>query len=229
MLSLGYIQACGGSDASEGLRARVIRAADGAVLDTALRLTNNLYVVSASLLSQSVASPVLALVAGDLLGDGGVHVSARNKARCDAAEALHSGPAAHLNDDDLCAAVEGGAYSWSHVTAADIRANRRFRGLCPQCVAGKLDQKAMPLSHSQPATAVGPVIYGDVHATTVRSPGGKDVSIRTICGFSGYISDTGAVSKRAIHLYAALMDLVYVRYNRYGHKVVRMVFDSDPD
>ena len=67
-----------------------------------------------------------------------------------------------------------------------------------------------------------------MHATNVTSVGGNTVSIRTICGYTGDIQDTGAISKSGQHLFEAIMELVHLRYNAYGHKIIHLVFEADP-
>ena len=228
LLSLGYFQEQGGSDCTLGPDKRLIKDAEGATIDVAQRLTNRLYAVSPSLLRQ-VVLPLVPLVAMPaVVPSADHHLTARQRLRCDAAELLHSTAAAHLNDDDLADAVTNGAYPVFNVTAADIRMNRLYRGACPQCLEGKLDMNAMKSSESQPPATPGAKIYGDVHATNVTSVGGNTVSIRTICGYTGDIQDTGAISKSGQHLFEAIMELVYLRYNAYGHKVIHLVFDADP-
>jgi hypothetical protein len=46
--------------------------------------------------------------------------------------------------------------------------------------------------------------------------------------FSGDIQVTGTKGKSAMELFRAIMQLVYRRYNAYGHRVSHMMADSEP-
>ena len=156
------------------------------------------------------------------------HVNAEQRARCDRAEALHQGVAGHASDDVLAEALHNGRFRWAQVTAADVRLNRRLRGLCPQCVEGKLHAKAMAPSTTEPAAAVGETISFDIQLSKMKSPGGNLARIRSIDEFSGDVCCTPIHSKDASSILAGLLRLVHERYNAHGHRVVRMVADAEP-
>jgi hypothetical protein len=154
------------------------------------------------------------------------HFNAEQRARCDRAEALHQ--KYHFHDDLLCEGLSAGADAEWHVTAADVRLNRRLRGKCPQCLEGKLKAKPMAASMSAPADAPGVTIVTDCHALAVKSKGGNLDSIRSIDEFSGDLQVTPIKSKHAAHLFDGFMDLVYRRYNKYGFKVHVIMSDAEP-
>jgi len=157
-----------------------------------------------------------------------LHVNAEQRGRCDRAEALHQGVAGHASDDVLAEALHTGRFRWADVTAADVRLNRRLRGLCPQCAEGKLHAKAMLPSTTEPASAVGETICFDIQLNKVKSPGGNLARLRSVDEFSGDVQSTPIASKDAASLVAGLLRLVHQRYNAYGHRVIRMVADSEP-
>ena len=76
--------------------------------------------------------------------ESNTHVNKEQRARCDRAEKLHG--ICHISDDDACAALTNGHFTWTNLTPADIRLNRKLRGPCIQCLEGKSRRKAMPPS-----------------------------------------------------------------------------------
>ena len=217
LLSLNSIQRLGGAYASSGLDSLTVSAPDGSVLDVAKQLSNKLNVVSLPLLV--AAYPDLVPPAASAFPE--------QRERMDRAEALHRGRAGHASDDVLCEALANGEFSWAEITGRDVRLNRQHRGPCPQCAQGKLRNKPMPPSVSQPSESVGSAIYFDCHELSGISPGGNKWAIRAIDEFSGDRSVTGAPSKSAASLYEALLYLVHSRYNAYGHRTD--LFVSDPE
>jgi hypothetical protein len=224
LLSLNSLQRLGGKYESTGLDSLTISAPDGAVMDVSKQLPNNLNVVSLSLLA--AAYPDLTPPAASAF-PGIVHLNVEQRERMDRAEALHRGRAGHASDDVLCEALANGEFSWAEITGRDVRLNRQHRGPCPQCAQGKLRNKPMPLSISQPAESVGSAIYFDCHELSSTSPGNNKWAIRAIDEFSGDRSVTGSPSKSATSLYEALLYLVHTRYNAYGHRTD--FFVSDPE
>ena len=159
--------------------------------------------------------------------DGGVaHYSSEQRDRLDRAEKLHC--LAHISDDVLCEAVQNGEFRWANITPYDIRLNRQLRGRCASCLAGKLHNKSMPPSNTPPATHVGECLHFDLKTLLTKSPGGNHNSIRSVDEFSGDDQVTPSVSKSAVHIFDALMYVVLTRYNAHGHRVYRMVADSEP-
>ena len=154
------------------------------------------------------------------------HVNAEQRDRCERAEKLHL--RSHLSDDILCESLINGGYAFANITPADVRLNRALRGVCPNCVEGKMKKKSMPPSDTAPADRVGALLCFDLESLIVKSKGGNIVSIRSVDEFSGDVQISPSPSKSAVDLFKAIMHLVYTRYNAYGHKVSHMVADSEP-
>ena len=154
------------------------------------------------------------------------HVTREQRLRCDRVEMVHL--LTHCSDDILCAALTCGEYSWAHITSTDVRLNRRLRGPCVQCLEGKFRGKPMSPSDTPPATCVGGLISFDTQALLAKSPGGNAYCIDSFDEFSGDIQVSPAKSLKALDLFNGLMNLVYVRYNAYGHRVYHMMGDALP-
>ena len=86
----------------------------------------------------------------------------------------------------------------------------------------------MPPSQSPPAVAVGGCIWIDSQSLTVKSVGGNFCYIDSVDEFSGDRHVTPCAALTAAAIFAALMYLVYTRYNAHGHRVTHMVSDSLP-
>ena len=133
-----------------------------------------------------------------------------------------------MSDDALCEALVNGHFPWSNLTSADIRLNRKLRGPCVQCLEGKYRGKAMLPSDTPPAAAVGQCIVLDSQSLTVKSLGGNLYYLDTYDEFSGDKQVTPCKSLKSADIFDAIMSLVHVRYNAYGHRVVQIVVDSLP-
>ena len=278
LVSLGYIQLCGGSYATEGRTHLVIRDVSGGVIDRGVLGANRLTPVTASLVQSSFGSVVVSagspvplplspcvfpsfsppleptipslfplypnLDLGSLdalmssvfqdafiqstafVGSATQHVSREQRLRCDRVEVLHF--LSHASDDVLCAALDTGAYSWANLTAADVRLNRRLRGPCISCLQGKFHNKSMPPSDTPPATFVGEKITIDTQELRVRSAGGNTYYVDSCDEFSSDFQVTPVLSLKASDLFRAIMSLIHVRYNAYGHKVKQLISDPLP-
>jgi hypothetical protein len=156
------------------------------------------------------------------------HLNAELRERCERVENLHQGPAAHCSDAVLKEALQNGLFAWSNLTPADVDLNRKYRGACPDCAAGKMRKKAMPPSQSFPATRVGQCVWGDLSVLSAKSAGGNLVAIRFTCDFSGDHHSVTAKSKSALDIYLAIMKYVHTRFNAYGFRVENLVMDAEP-
>jgi len=239
LISLGFWQDCGGSYQTQGKNNLIIKDSNGVVFDNALKLRNRIYKVSSSVtnLSPSLSSLSNALIStSDLCSScdsqfaypSFEHVTAEQRARCDRAEKLHCGRAVHRNDDDLCDALNSGAFHDTRVTAADVRLNRKLRGPCVDCLLAKLKHKSMYPSDTQPAESVAYKLHMDIQSRSVKSPGGKWVGIRMSDEFSGDIQYFSAKSKSAVDLCEAIIAHLNRRYVRYGHRPRHILADSEP-
>ena len=253
LISLGYIQQQGGGYRSLGRDKLEVLGLDGLLLDTATMARNRLPAASPeflqairsaslpSILAAQSTVPDAVSVVDDVDAVAAVafhctectvaypaHLTAEQRARFDVVENLHQGVAAHASDDVLAASLRFGAHMWSKSTPADVYGNRRYRGLCPQCAEGKMHQKSMPSSETQPADSVGGHIQLDVAAYNERSPGGNRVAVRSTDEFSGDHLETPGQSKSSEHLYEAIMKFVRCRYNAHGHRVRHISADSEP-
>jgi len=236
LISLGVIQQAGGSYRSDGSDHLDVFRSDGVLIDHAQLGINRLPVVSSHIYKSVSLRPFALAATGcltplpweDCSSAFLAHVNAEQRLRCDRVEDLHNGIAAHCSDDVLVEALHHGRFPWSNVTPADVRLNRSLRGPCPQCAEGKLRAKAMPSSLTEPASSVGGVITFDLRVNAVRSPGGNMVGIRSVDEWSGDCQYTAVVSKHAPNIAGGLLRLVHNRYNKYGHRVTRMVADAEP-
>ena len=220
LLTLGGLHSDGGSYETSGNCHLEVRGSDGALLDRAVRATNNLYKVSPSLIaSGAVAFPAI----GSL-----PHATAAERARMDAAELLHCTRAVHCNDDDLCRDLTNGHYFGCGVTAADVRKNRQYRGKCIQCLQGRMTQQSFGPSLSQPPSLPGQKIYADIQSRAVKSVGGRIAFIRSTCGKTGFHCQTGIMSKKPQDICDGFMEMVRTQYNAFGYKVDQIVCDADP-
>ena len=220
LVSLGYLQAAGGSYASKSTNLLEVFGTDGVLLDTAIMASNRLY-------ASTLVSRVSVAGSGSIACSASVpiHVNAEQRARCDRVELLHQGVAAHASDDVLAEALNNGAFAWSNCSPADVRLNRRLRGSCPQCIAGKMHNKSMPPSQTPPADAPGGKIFGDVKVLPVKSTGGNLVSLRTTDEYSGNQDETPCVGGSALQLFDGFVKLINM-FKGYGHRVDHIVFDS---
>ena len=224
LISLGDIQANGGSYYTTGLTCLSVHGVQGELLDEAVRNRSNLYPVGISELATSVASACPAVAQVRRLS----HLTALQREECDRAEALHQGQAAHISDDHLCTDIANGLFRGHDVTPAAVRMNRKYRGACPQCVEGKAKQKSFGPSDSPALTEPGECLYGDIKALTEVSVGGKSTSVRFIDGYSGFTSETLCSSKSGKDLFSSIMSMVHTIYNANGITVKQVVVDSDP-
>lgn len=226
LLSLGSIHELGGSYCTSGLHHLDVFGLDGVLIDHALRVCSNLYSVSECLLAGSCA------VACPAIAQRLPHVTSSQRDGMDRAEALHQGIGAHVGDDQLCEDIANGLLPADcGVTPAMVRLNRKYRGPCPQCLEGKAKQRSMHPSVTgikYPISGPGDVIYGDIHSQSVASVAGRYVSFRSTDGFSGFVDEHGADSKKTADIFRCIMHVVHVRYNKYGHLVRQIVCDSDP-
>ena len=220
LFSLGDLQRTGGAFATlPGTCLLSVTSATGVLLDHSSRNTQNLYPVSPRLLTANVAFPAM-------IPRG--HYTAEEYMRADKAEVMHcSSIFSHGSDDLLCEAITSGIFSGCDITASDVRNNRILRGPCPQCAAGKMHQKSMPPSTSEPAHAVGQQLTLDIQALLVPSPGGNTHRVELLDEHSGHFSTFPAKSKRAGDIYNAIMHLVSTVYNAMNHKVIAIHTDSE--
>ena len=239
LVSLGFWQDCGGSYHTQGKKNLIIKDDKGVTFDNAVKLSNRIYKVSSSVFKSSpsllnsskafVSTPEFCSSCNPFSAYPSFeHVTAEQRLRCDRAEKLHCGRAAHRNDDDLCDALMSGAFHDTRVTAADVRLNRKLRGPCVDCILAKLKHKSMHPSDTQPAEAVADKLHMDIASRSVKSPGGKWVGIRMSDEFSGDIQNFSANSKSAVDLFQAIVVHLNRRYVRYGHRPRHIVADSEP-
>ena len=155
------------------------------------------------------------------------HLGFEGRARADVIEDFHQGAGAHCSDDVLYEALSTGAVQLVGATCQDVRINRVLRGPCPQCAQGKMRNKPMPVSHTQPASSIG-TLTGDIASLPTPSRGGNTVSLRLTDEFSGSHQECGAKSKSAVHLFDAIMLAIGTYYSAYGHTVSHLIFDAEP-
>ena len=156
------------------------------------------------------------------------HFTAEQRARCDRMEAFHYGRGCHFSDDVLAEAFQNGLFPELELTARDVRDNRLLRGPCPNCLASKHRQQAMPPSHSEPASMPGEHLHIDIFEKTKKSAGGKSTAIRMSDDHTGDIQFGTATSKQTAHLFAGIVAMIHARYTVHGHRVLMITSDSDP-
>ena len=229
LLSLGYIQRQGGHYGPDPLRPHthtIIRASpNGRILDIVALDEANLLPVSftthddhyQALVAHTPSAPP---------SNPPLPLSAATAARLNAAEALHF-TYCHPSDDYLISAISSGSITTS-VTASDIRLNRSHRGPCIHCLAGKLREPPHPPSTSPPPTRIGQELTLDIHDLADKSIGGSTTSIRCVDVLTSKFDIVGSKTKTARDILKAILTIVVLGYNAYGHRVDRIYTDSEP-
>jgi hypothetical protein len=105
----------------------------------------------------------------------------------------------------------------THLTSSDVATNRRLRGSCPQCQAGKYRHPPKPSSTTPPAQSSGEVISFDPNKLPVPSVGGYTHFILCTDEKSGFLSVIGCLSKSMLHVFQA-----FRVYNAHQHRVLKL-------
>ena len=231
MISLGHLQRCGafyGPDPERPLTHFLLSLRRGGPIlaevllnDSNLLPINFLDLHAASAAATRLSLPTLPPKPAAFLAS----YNAEQLRRAEAAEDLHVARH-HPSDSSLCADLSHGKIPWSHLTSHDVIVNRRLRGPCPHCAAGKLTAPAAPTSVSAPATAPGSVLSFDIHHLPDVAPGGINHEIFVVDESSGRLHIVGTTSKAVPHIFRAVHSVI-ADYNSFGHRVDIMHGDAE--
>jgi len=226
LVSLGHIERCGGSYSAKDLVLTVL-AKDGSTLAKSYMSSRNIYPVQ----PESLACP--GVTATDESHDSNTeiatpqpHYSPEVISRINEAQDLHEF-FGHPSDAVLSAGLDNGCIPNCHLTSNDVRNNRKLRGLCPQCLEGKMKQHPHnPPSTSPPSERPGEELWLDIQQLPAPSPALSTHAITAVCANTGFMTFDGHNSKSKAKVLDAL-NCVVAQYNGDGHKVSRMVTDSE--
>jgi hypothetical protein len=155
------------------------------------------------------------------------HIHAEQRSRADAAEKLHN-DLCHPSDHNLCVNLSTGKLPFSTLTCTDVTLNRKLRGPCPHCAAGKhCNPPQHPPSTTPPATTASAVISFDPQILPAPSPCLHTHEIILVDEFTGHLSVVGATSKSTPAIFESLQQVVATTYNSNQHRVQTLHGDSE--
>ena len=211
LVSLGYIQRCGGSYLGKGVSLQVFDT-DGTLIDESVILDNNLF-------------PVTSLASLDLHAFSSRKYTAEEIEHMNIAEELHIFYS-HPSDDVLIDGINFGHVP-THITASAVRNNRLLRGQCPHCIAGKITNDAMPPSLHEPESVIAHTLSTDVHKLSVPSPGGNTHKSNVVEHKTGHLGVVPHKSKHIIDMVEPLKKYIAVQFNAHGHKADNLLTDAE--
>ena len=219
LISLGYIQMCGGSYIGKG-DSLCIYDNDGRLVEETKLLRNNLAPVTLPFTQTHLhhTPPMAAAFATQ-------SYSAAQLADAEIAEELHD-YFHHPSDEVLIDSLDYGHIA-THITSAAIRLNRLLRGPCPHCVAGKISNDPYPPSLNEPELHIGQHLSTDVNKLFVPTPGGKTNKSNVVDHKTGYFGVLVHKSKKASDVVTDFKRHIALDYNAYGHKVDNITSDSE--
>ena len=215
LISLGYIQMCGGSYIGKGNSLQVFDTYGKLIEETTL-LRNNLAPMK---LLDSSSKPLLAnaFVAP--------FYTAAQISDAELAEELHD-YFHHPSDDVLIDSIDYG-HVQTTITSSAVRLNRLLRGPCPHCEAGKMTNDPYPPSTNEPELSIGQTLSTDVNQLFVPTPGGNTHKSNIVDHKTGYFGVLVHKSKKASELVKGFKQHIAVDYNSHGHKVDNLTTDSE--
>ena len=150
LISLGYIQMCGGSYVGRGDSLSVYD-------------TNDILIEKSTLLRNNLAPMTLLNSTSSVMASAFVapFYSAAQLADVEIAEELHD-YFHHPSDDVLIDSIDYGHVQTS-ITSSAVRLNRQLRGPCPHCEAGKMTNDPYPPSINEPELTIGQTLSSDVN------------------------------------------------------------------
>ena len=227
LLSLGYLQKCGCTYATDPNHLRVnIYAPDGSLIDSPMLSRSFMLPISPAGPARASTRAVPAPPATVRPRPPSSLISLRAADKLNAAELLHH-QYGHPSDGVLRRAIINGSIETT-VTAADITANRALRGPCPGCAAGKTKAPSHPTTTYPKPPYPGHTLSMDLHDLDATAAGGATTSVRCIDLSTGFISVAGALTKSKADVLYAIAFIVSTAYNAFGVDVKRIWTDSDP-
>jgi len=216
LISLGYIQSCGGSYATIGSDKLAIYMPNMELYDTSTMGPNMTYGISTSIRTQA---PSLAYTAAVESLSHVPHINEEQKRRCNVVQDLIVA-LGFPSDSRLCDDLAHGKIPYapySCLTPADVRLNRILRKACPHAAAGKHKSQPHPPSTTPPASAPGQVLSIDMHLLPHPAPGGLTQRCTIVDEHSGFVGEFGLKSKTTSDLAAALSAYIADRFTSRGH------------
>ena len=219
LISLGYIQARGGSYSTTDTSQLDIYLPDHTLLESASMGSNMTYTMSPAIRSRDLRSLPTAYTA--ITPPASQHVNAEQRNRCDLVQdlivALGFPSDASLSDDLRYGKITYKPYNT--LTPHDVELNRRLRKECPHAAAGKHRSAPHPSSTSPPCTQPGEVISFDIQLLPDTAPGGFTHAITFADEHSGRVDVVGARSKSTAVVLAASIAYLEAVYKANGHTV----------
>ena len=215
LISLGYIQKCGGSYVGKGDSLSVYDT-QGLLIEESKLLSNNLAPVNLLTLS---SSPILAAAFA------APFYTAAQLADVEIAEELHD-YFHHPSDDVLIDSIDYG-HVQTTITSSAVRLNRLLRGPCPHCEAGKMTNDPYPPSINEPELHIGQTLSSDVNQLFVPTPGGNTHKSNIVDHKTGYFGVLVHKSKKSSEIVKGFKHHIAVEYNSHGHKVDNLTTDSE--
>jgi hypothetical protein len=143
-------------------------------------------------------------------------ISAIQRKRAEEANNLHLDLDC-ITDDALCDNIAKGKII-THLTAADIRLNRRINPVCAHCVEGRAQNPPAPSTTSAPATRPGQHLSFDIQKLPTTAKGGFTHQNTIIDEHTGYTSLPGMINKTTQSAFNSVHQTI-LKYNAHSHKV----------
>ena len=219
LISLGYIQRCGGYYVGYGGFLTVYNS-DGSVVDKTALLPNNLSPMTFYAISSREESVTTAAKAFT-----GRRYTAEEIDHMNVAEQLHLF-FDHPSDSTLIDGIDHGHVP-TFITSAAVRNNRLLRGPCPHCLAGKLTNDSMPPSTTEPESVVGHSISSDVHQLPFPTPNGYTHKSNMVDHKTGHFGLAITRTKKESDMVDGFKKYIANNYNAHGHKVINLLTDAE--
>ena len=153
------------------------------------------------------------------------HFTQEERKRAMAAWNLHDAwghPGKHVMGD----ALDNGLIAGCVLTRRDLDNAFKMFGPCLPCMEGKFKLPPEPPSESEPAPTVGHTINADLFIYKLITLGGFNYVVIATDQKSGAMFQVPIKQKTASCVEAALLKIIN-SLNRHGHKVSKIVFDSE--
>jgi hypothetical protein len=131
-----------------------------------------------------------------------------------------------IPDDILCECIAKGKID-THLTAADIRLNRRLNPICTHCVEGRAKHPSAPSTTSAPATRPGQHLSYDIQKLHTPARGGFTHMNTITDEHTGFTSLPGMINKTTQSTFNSVKQVILHDYNANSLKVDSI--HSDPE
>ena len=153
------------------------------------------------------------------------HFTQEEKKRATQAWNFHS-TMAHMGRQALGDAFENGLFAGAKLTRKDLDNAYKLFGPCMACMEGKFKLPSEPSSETPPAPTVGHTLNADFYVYKLTTLGGYNYVLIVTDQKSGAIFHAPLKNKTASCVEAGLQKVI-ASLNRYGHRVSKIVFDSE--